>query len=54
MFADLVYDAEHDLRLIITGFHLYPFEYALGVGRTSGTPYGEEGDTLDAVIYPGG
>jgi tetratricopeptide (TPR) repeat protein len=54
MVADIVYDPEHSLKLIISGHHLRNFEYTLGVGRTSGTPYGEEGDELDAVTYPGG
>ncbi|MBN1475908.1 tetratricopeptide repeat protein [Candidatus Sumerlaeota bacterium] len=54
MVADIVYDPEHSLKLIISGHHLRNFEYTLGVGRTSGTPYGEEGDELDSITYPGG
>jgi hypothetical protein len=54
MVADIVYDPEHSLKLIIRGHHLRDFEYTLGVGRTSGTPYGEEGDELDSITYPGG
>ncbi|NUP89247.1 MAG: hypothetical protein HUU25_05435 [Candidatus Sumerlaeia bacterium] len=52
--ADLVFDPQHQFKLIVSGFQLGPFQFTLGVGRTSGTPLGSyEGERLDSVAYPG-